>query len=43
MTSAVLIIDPGNWQSASKLGEIAAATKRAARARGAGTIAVQRV
>ena len=43
MTSAVLIIDPRNWQSASRLGEIAAATKRAARARGAGTIAVQRV
>jgi diguanylate cyclase (GGDEF)-like protein len=43
MTSAVLIIDPVNWQSASKLGEIAAATKRAARANGAGTIAVQRV
>ena len=43
MTSAVLIIEPGRWQSASKLGEIAAATKRAARVSGAGTIAVQRV
>jgi diguanylate cyclase (GGDEF)-like protein len=43
MTSAVLIISPERWESASKLGEIAAATKRAARANGAGTIAVQRV
>ncbi len=43
MTSAVLIIEPGRWQSASKLGEIAAATKRSARTNGAGTIAVQRV
>jgi diguanylate cyclase (GGDEF)-like protein len=43
MTSAVLIIEPSRWESASKLGEIAAATKRAARAHGAGTIAVQRV
>ncbi|MFL5560713.1 MAG: response regulator [Gemmatimonadaceae bacterium] len=43
MTSAVLIISPERWESASKLGEIAAATKRAARTQGAGTIAVQRV
>ena len=43
MTSAVLIIAPEKWESASKLGEIAAATKRAARAKGAGTIAVERV
>ena len=42
LTTAVLKVDPSRWQSASKLGELAAAAKQRARASG-GTIIVEQV
>ena len=43
LTTAVLKVDPARWQSASKLGEQAAAAKHRARATGEGTIIVEQV
>jgi diguanylate cyclase (GGDEF)-like protein len=43
MTTAVLLVSPSRWDSAAKLGELAAAAKRRARLGGAGTIVVERV
>jgi len=43
LTTAVLKVDPTRWQSASKLGEQAAAAKQRARATGEGTIIVEQV
>ena len=43
LSVAVLLVEPGRWDSMARLGARAAEVKRTAKARGAGTVVVERV